>query len=81
MQTSSGLNIGVGVVIKKNIKTALLSSLNALIAEAEKNGSIQLKVDSKNALKQFQTIKTASGDYVKVLTELNKEHQIISQNL
>ena len=83
MQTSSGFNINLGVVIDKNLKTSALQSIEKLRAEAEKKGSISLKVkmDANGVKQQIETITTASGDYAKVVSTLDKNNKILKQSI
>lgn len=83
MQTSSGFNINLGVVIDKNLKTSALQSIEKLRAEAEKKGSISLKVkmDTNGVKQQIETITTASGDYAKVISVLDKNNKILKQSI
>jgi len=83
MQTSSGFNINLGVVIDKNLKTSALQSIEKLRVEAEKKGSISLKVkmDANGVKQQIETITTASGDYAKVISVLDKNNKILKQSI
>lgn len=83
MQTSGGWNIGVGVVIKENLRTACLQSIEKLRKEAEAKGTIQLqvKLNADGTRKQIEKLTTSNGEYAKIVSTLDKNNKVLSQSI
>ena len=83
LTSSDGINIGIGVVWKQNLTTALMPSLKKFKKVAEEEGTISLKVktDTSGAKQEIQTFTNACGDYVKTLTKYNAQGKMLSQEI
>lgn len=82
--TNSGININVGVTIDSGSKKKALVNLEAFRKEAEQNGKIELKINydkAKGAKTQIETLKIATGEYVRVLSQLNSKGEPINQTI
>ena len=83
LTSSDGINIGVGVVWKQNLTTALMPSLEKFKKVVEEKGTISLKVktDTSGAKQEIQTFTNACGDYVKTLTKYNAQGKMLSKEI
>lgn len=84
MTTSGGMFIPIGVTIDEGSVTKTKAYLDKFRAAAEKDGTIELKIDynqAKGAKTQIETLKLATGEYVKVLSQLNSEGIPVKQTI
>lgn len=81
--TGSGLNIGVGVVIKKNLVTSAKQTFDKFVAECEDKGKISLKVktDTSGAKQEIATFVNEFGDYMKTLTKFGADGKLVSKEI
>ena len=84
MTTSGGMFIPIGVTIDNGSFTKTKTYLDKFRKEAEQSGKIELKIDYNKltgAKTQIETLKLATGEYVKVLSQLNSKGDPTKQTI